>query len=241
MTTYEYNFDREHFEIFPEDIWSDPNIVFHGTSEYHSEQIEEKGLLMHYSPFDLEEARALIDVLKKPEVADFDYHRGLNSTTVSTLEEYIQNIENHNFRLSFAYLSYLSAFYSSGRRKGGQIIGIIRDAHDMINEASTRMPKVLQYITPPIKHLFQLADDIANTNGVVYAIKLIEPYSGINNEYGTILSTNKIDVDSIIGKVILPNDINSADSDFSIAKKMNGSKLVKNGNLGVRLYRLQKE
>lgn len=237
MTTYEFSLDRDNFEIFPKEIWSDLHIVFHGTSEFHSDYIEQNGLIINYCPFNKADAIELISLLKKKEVAIFDTPRGINSNTAKALEHYI----NNTHRLSFSYLSFLATYYSYGIKKGGQIVGLIRDAQNIISKAISQDPDVHQYMTPSINRIFKRTEDIAKTNGVVYAIKLTEPYLGIQLENRTFHSTNPIDVSSIIGKVILPVNFLSTTSDDSIALVKDKDKFKKIGNLGAVLYRMEYE
>lgn len=236
MEQYEFNLDKDNLEIFPEEIWKNPNIVFHGTSEYHSQQIERDGFIPCTSPFNLDDARELVRVLEIPEIAVFDVPKTFEITVARTLNSYIFGIENNDFRLSFAYLSYLCAYFSIGNLKGGQTFGNIREAKRIINQAIQTNKSLEQYITEPIKRLFQLERDVANSNGVVYAIKLELPYNGITEEYGTIHSTATINPDNIIAKIVLPNDINL--HELNILKTKNNTKLLKPGNLGVILKRM---
>lgn len=238
METYEYNLDNINLEIFPLGIWKDPHIVFHGTSEFHSEQIERSGFVPATSPFNLEDARELIRVLQLPDIAKFDKANILGLNISRTLNSYVFGIENKDFRLSFAYLSNLSVGFAMGQSKGGQTLGNIREAKVIIQQAIQANPDLAREITEPINRLFQLETDVANGNGVVYAVKLEPPFSGITEEYGNIHSTVAIPSNRIVGKVILPNDIDPANFNIKILKAANKQKLVKPGHLGILLNRM---
>ena len=156
MPTFDYNLDRVNLEIFPNDIWQDPNIVFHGTSEYHSQEIERNGFIPATAPFDLNDARELVRVLQLPEIIQFDRPQAFGMTVSRTLNSYISGIENNDFRLSFAYLSYLCVLFSTGQFKGGQTLGNVREAKSIIQQAIQANPAVEGMITEPINRLFDL-------------------------------------------------------------------------------------
>ena len=240
MTQFDYIFDEDNLEIFPKEIWENPYVVFHGTSEFHSSNIEKNGLIKATSPFDIKEAEELLRVLNLPQVSQFDQPKTfLNLTVRNTLASYVFGIQNNDFRLSFAYLSYLCVFFSTGKLIGGQTFGNIREAQIILKKAIAYYPEISSQLTEPIIRLFKLGDEIAKTNGVVYAIKLKPPFTGIMEEYGTIHSEFSIDKDSIIGKVILPSNIDTLGIDIALVKKRNQSKLIKNGHLGIILERLK--
>ena len=239
MSIYNYNLDRINLEIFPPEIWENPNIIFHGTSEYHSQQVERNGFVPATSPFNMDDARELIRVLQLPEIIPFDRPQLFGMTVSRSLNSYIFGIENNDFRLSFAYLSYLCVYYSTGRLKGGQTFGNVRQAKVIIEEAIQTNPEVEEYITEPINRLFQLESDVADANGVVYAVKIEEPYNGIAMEYGNIHSTLAIPPNRIIGKVILSDDINLNEFTIDIAKQRNKQKLIKPNHLGIILNRMK--
>lgn len=238
MPTFDFNLDRVNLEIFPNNIWQDPNVVFHGTSEYHSHLIERSGFIPATAPFDLNDARELVRVLQLPEIIHFDRPQAFEMTVSRTLNSYIFGIENNDFRLSFAYLSYLCVFFSTGQSKGGQTFGNVREAKSIIQEAIQATPDVEGMITEPINRLFALETNISNANGVVYAVRLEAPYNGITEEYGNIHSTEPISADNIIGKVILPNDINVNEFPIQTVKQRNQQKLMRPRHLGVILNRM---
>jgi hypothetical protein len=235
MPIFDFNLDRVNLEIFPNTIWQNPNVVFHGTSEYHSLQIERNGFVPANSPFDIDDARELIRVLQLPEIAPFDTPLAFRMTVSRTLNSYVFAIENNDFRLSFAYLSFLCVYFSVGSSKGGQTLGNIRESKNIIQRAIQVNPEVEELITEPINRLFQLESDVAN--GVVYAVRLEEPYDGITEEYGNVHSTVSIPADNIIGKVILPNDTNLNEFNILDVKHRNKQKLLRPGHLGIILNR----
>lgn len=237
-TTYDFNLDRVNLEIFPNEIWQNPNIVFHGTSEYHSQLIETNGFVPATSPFNLDDARELIRVLQLPEVEPFDKPQAFGITVSKALNSYVFGIESGDFRLSFAYLSYLCVYFSTGQLKGGQTFGNIREAKSIIEQAIQVHPAVAELISEPINRIFQLEENVANAKGVVYAVKLEAPYNGITEQYGNIHSDIMIPTDRIIGKIVLPNEININEFGLAEVKQRNQQKLMKLGHLGIILNRM---
>lgn len=238
IPTFDFNLDRVNLEIFPDNIWLDPNVVFHGTSEYHSQEIERNGFIPATAPFDINDARELVKVLQLPGLIQFDRPQEIGMTVSKTLDSYISGIANNDFRLSFAYLSYLCVFFTTGRSKGGQIFGNVRQAKLIIQQATQANSDVERMITEPIKRLFELETNVAKANGVVYAVKLESAFNGISEEYGNIHSKVAISAKNIIGKVILPNDINMNEFTITTVKRKNIQKLLKPGHLGINLYKM---
>jgi hypothetical protein len=238
LKTFDFNLDKVNFEIFPNYIWQDCNVVFHGTSEYHSQNIERIGFIPATSPFDLNDAIELVRVLQLPEILQFDQSNNLGMTVSRSLNNYICGIKSNDLRLSFAYLSYQCIFFSEGQSKGGQVFGYVRKAKSIIQQAIQAIQAVQEIISEPIKRLFDLETNVANANGVVYAVKLQAPYDGIKVENGIIHSTESISANNIIGKVILPNYINMNEFTKKAVNQKNHQKLVKIGHLGIILNRM---
>ena len=239
MKTFDFNLDKVNLEIFPNEIWQDYNVIFHGTSEYYSQKIERNGFIPATAPFDLNDAIELVRVLQLPEIIHFDQSNTLGVTVSKSLNRYICGIKSNYLRLSFAYLSYQCVFFSVGHSKGGQILGYIRKAKSIIQLAIQANQAVQKIISEPIKRLFDLETNVANANGVVYAVKLEAPYNGIKEEYGIIHSTVSISANNIIGRVILPNDINLNEFTKQAVKQKNHQKLVQTGHLGIILNRMK--
>jgi len=235
METFDYEFDSKSFEIFPRKIWEHADVVFHGTSAFYSEDIEKKGFIRSFIPFRLEDAKELVYTLKLPAIKEFDIFNS-DVTVSSTLNNYIEDLKY--FRLSFAYLSSSCIPFSIGRKKGGQILGKIRCAKDIISKAISYHPEIKDKISPNIKNLFNLEQNVANANGVVYAVKLSD-YKEISDEYEIIYSGRNIPPTSIIGKVILPNNFNYFGCDATAIKKKNKEKILK--GIGRKLDSLQYE
>lgn len=238
MKLFDLIIDEENLEIFPKEIWANSNIVYHGTSEYHSERIETNGFIPATSPFNIDAVKELLEVLKDPRVSEFDKPKIIfGITTLKVLNSYIFGIENKDFRLSFAYLSLLSALFSTGRNKGGQTLGNIRDSEYYIEQAIKNDESVGQLLTNSIKNIFNAAKEVSDAKGVIYAVELNSPYKGISEEYGTIHSKEPITPDRIVGKVILPDDFDIGKYDIKTLKDRNKQKLVKPGHLGILLNR----
>jgi len=198
MNEYQYAFLDEFSEVFPEEIFNNPYIVFHGTSNYYSDEIEENGFEQGYSPFDENAVESLATLLETENFANYD-----ENNIAGTLRHYLQN----NMRLSFTCLSGCAIEFGLGISKGGQIIGKIRRARAVVQTAVTENPGLVNNISPLIENLFQICDDIGNHLGVIYAIRLPENLNGIIDENFVIYSDYYIPATSIIAKVILPDEI----------------------------------
>jgi hypothetical protein len=237
LQIFDFNLDKANFEIFPNYIWQDYNVVFHGTSEYHSQNIERNGLIPATTPFDLNDAIELVRVLQLPEIIHYDQSNTLGMTVSRSLNNYIFGIKSNYLRLSFANLSYQCVFFSEGQSKGGQVFGYVRKAKSIIQQAMQANQEVQEIISEPINRLFELETNVANANGVVYAVKLQAPYNGVKEENGIIHSSLSISANNIIGKVILPNDINMNEFTIYDVKQKNHQKLFMAGHLGEILNR----
>src|SRR6202035_3735543 len=100
MLTFDFEFNSVVLEVFPKQIWENPYHVFHGTSAFHSKQIESRGFIKGYCPFDETQARKLISILSMEFIQDCD--QVLTSSWARSkfeLEYYLSNIRL--WRLSF--------------------------------------------------------------------------------------------------------------------------------------------
>jgi len=219
MTEYHYNLDIDSLEIFPEEIYKDPFVVFHGTSSYHSESIERNGFIKSRSPFNLDQARELIRILKLPEIIAYDTPSIIGMTQAQSLQDYTNAIDGNYFRLSFSCLSYQCVLFSSGQSKGGQAVGTIRRAKQIISKAITDGIATNAVISEPVSKLFNLIENIENAQGIIYAIKLPDTLEEITLELNVVYSSQNISVNSIVGKVFLPEYIEQIDK-TTISKKL---------------------
>ncbi len=132
MTEFPFNFERTVLEIFPASIWDNSLIVYHGTSSYHSGQIKKNGFTRGHCPFDPALVRQLVALLRNPAVYPYDPPSGvLHMNVAAVVEQYLNNI-SAGIRLSFSPLSGQAALYATGALKGGQILGRIRTARQII-------------------------------------------------------------------------------------------------------------
>lgn len=198
---YEYFLDTQKLEVFPEEIWSDPYVVFHGTSSFHSENIEREGLIVSKSPYEIESGTILVNLLNSNEIYRFDNSAKNIATSIN---DYLTSIQNNSFRLSFACLSSLCLSFSEGKSKGGQALSNIRKAKEIIESAHCE--NIISDIPQKVQELFHLEEQIANQRGVIYAIKLPESLEGITLEMLNIHSSISIPSTHIIGKVIIPDN-----------------------------------
>lgn len=228
MNEYEYIFNDQSLEIFPERIVNDPYIVFHGTSHYYSEHIEQIGFQRNYSPFDENAVVNLVELLESENFINYDV-----DNMASSLRHYL----NNNMRLSFTSLSGNAINYATGISKGGQIIGKIRRAQQVVNNALSENPELDNNINELIRNLFILCSDIGNALGVIYAIRLPADLNGIIDENYVIHSYNSIPAISIEGRVILPNGIEEVDRET--VSNRNKQKII--DGIGKILYRKNEE
>ncbi len=215
---YEYLLDTKNLEVFPPEIWNDPYVVFHGTSSFHSHSIENEGFVTGRKAYNIEDGRELVRILALEEVRRFD---NLASYTISN--SILEYLEYENPRLSFAYLSSMGLLYSNGEGKGGQSLGKIRDAREIIYRLIAVNAAFNNEITPGVRRLFDLEQQVANENGVIYAIRLPQNLNGISIEYEKIHSNNLIPNENIIGKVIVPEGVNL---NIELIKEKNRKKIA---------------
>lgn len=214
MNIYTYQFDPISLEVFPPEIWQDPNIIFHGTTSYHSNNIENMGFLCRIpNLFDLDTINDIALILKQYQIC---------STTYNALIESINRI--NDYQLSFAYLSSLCIPFAIGERRGGQVFLLIRKAEKLIKNALWQSPEL--QIKEKVKKMFQLANDVQNSIGVIYAIKLKEPYNGLELLNEIIYSSIPINKSNIVGKILIPNEVDI--NTFNSEKIKNTIKIHKN-------------
>jgi hypothetical protein len=204
ITTYPYQFNAQTLEIFPEEIASNPFVVYHGTAEYHSENIENNGFQLGSCPYDIEAAKELCILLTNPAIVPYDLPNQYGQTCYSSFNGYIFGIENNQLRLSFSHLSYGCVPFAKGPLKGGQSINHVNEAQRIINIAIANNPNLAESITPAILNLFNQVQQIQNSNGLVYAIRFPHTLDGLEMGTGVVHSNLAIPVEYIIGKVIIP-------------------------------------
>lgn len=228
MNEYKYTFNNQLLEVFPEEVFSNKYIVFHGTSNYYSDKIQENGFERGYCPFNKNGVSKLVNLSENPEFKNYDPKNIAGS---------LRNYLNSNMRLSFTSLSGAAIDFATGISKGGQIIGKIRNVQDILNKVVKENPESDNIIDHSIRDLFSLCDKIGNDSGVIYAVKLPNNLNGITHENLVIYSVNSIPATSIVGKVILPNEI--IEINRKSLTKQNKQKLT-NG-IGKILYQQNEE
>lgn len=238
MKIIEYEFDIENLEILAKAIWSKPNIVFHGTTSYHSDNIEKNGFVVNHIPFDIDKVKILIKVLETDGFSKYDDVTGnLNTTTVEGIRNYINTIENRDLRLSFTPLSYLSARYSSSETKGGQIFRLIRKAK-MIIDVAIKENKLEDQVPEEVYDIFTLLNDIDNSDSIVYVIELSKDLVGIECDVNNVIhSSNSLSPEHIIGKVIVPSSFGMNVVEEEKIKLKLRSKLYFNNGIGLRILK----
>jgi hypothetical protein len=198
MNQYDYILNEQSLEIFPAEIINDPLIVFHGTSSYYSDIIEENGFERGYSPFEQFDVENLASLLEREGFRNFDVNN-----IAGSLRHYLSN----KMRLSFTSLSGAAINFATDISKGGQIIGKIRKAEEIVNDATADNAELNDFINQSIRDLFALCNNISNDSGVVYAIRLPNDLNGIKDENLVVYSDYSIPAVSIVGKVILPDEV----------------------------------
>lgn len=198
MNEYDYIFIEQSLEIFPPEIFNDPFIVFHGTSNYYSDNIEENGFERGYSPFEETDVQNLAVLLESENFRNYDVNN-----IAGSLRHYLSS----SMRLSFTCLSGAAINFASGISKGGQIIGKIRKAQEIVHEVTANNAELNDIVDQSTRDLFALCGNIANDTGVVYAIRLPNDLKGIKDENFVIHSENSISAEAVVGKVILPDEV----------------------------------
>lgn len=125
MDTLNFALDADTLEIFPKGICEDIRVVFHATSSYHSEFIENHGFIAKHLPFGSDEAGELTDFLKTNAKG--------SEHIVADIESYVQYRLSKDAPISFAYHSgKCCLWYAAGELKGGQGLYHIRKADQLI-------------------------------------------------------------------------------------------------------------
>lgn len=223
IQSFKFELDWDNYEIFPRNIWTNPYVVFHGTSSYYSNDIEDKGFLRGFCPFDLNLVTELIRVLQE--------NVPLSEKVASDLDFYVRGQQRAPLRLSFFYRSYTCALYADGSFKGGQIFTHVKEAFNLLK------PHMDYLSSSPLTELFNILMQIKSQPGIIYAVQLPNDLEGISAELGVIYSKGNISRDLIIGKVLLPNQLQTPELSLGESRKVNISKINKPGNLGPILYR----
>lgn len=243
MNEYEYKLDRDTLEIFPSEINANPLVVFHGTTSYHSENIERNGFCVNTTPYNIDHVEIIVNTLKNDPFSNFDKKKGFfNWTTSFGIEHYLGSIEKKEFRLSFSPVSYACVSFTESQTKGGQAFRDIREAKEVIDFA-IRSDKSLEKLIPDeVNSLFMELEKIDKSQGVVYAIKLLDDLDGIECDMNNVVySLKDISKEQIIGKVFIP----ATPTEYVLAQNaLNNkikTKLHNNGGLGVIIWRKQNE
>jgi hypothetical protein len=239
ITIYPYQFDAQTLEIFPQEIAANTFVVFHGTAEYHSENIENNGLQLGRCPYDIEAAKELCILLTNPLIVPYDLPNRFGQTCHSSFNGYIFGIENNQLRLSFSHLSYGCVPFASGPLKGGQSLNHVNEAQRIINIAIANNPILAENITPTISNLFNQVQQIQNSNGVVYAIRFPNTLVGLEMGTGAVHSTIDITLEYIIGKVIIPeNGVQPNISIQQISAKLHYKLFTPPNSLGILIEKI---
>lgn len=206
VTIYPFEFNAQTLEIYPEEIVSDTFVVYHGTAEYHSNNIETNGFQLGRCPYDINAARELCNLLSNTSIVPYDLPNRYGQTCYSSFNGYIFGIENNQLRLSFSHLSYGCVPFATGPLKGGQSLNHVNEARRIINTAIAENPSLGVLMTPTISNLFDQVQQIQNSNGIVYAIRFPRTLDGLEMGAGVIHCNLDIPSEYIIGKITIPED-----------------------------------
>jgi len=241
MIEYQYQQDDENLEIVPKEVWTNPMVVFHGTTTYHSENIEKNGFIVNRPPYNIDHVEILVGILKSNDFSKFDHKKGfLNWTTAFGIEHYLDAIHKKEFRLSFSSLSSACVAFTTSIAKGGQAFRDIREAKQIFDFAINSDNSLENKIPNEVLLLFNELEKIEISQGVVYAIKLSDDLNGVECDINNVIySSVSIPKELIIGKVLIPD---SPDVLQIAQTKINDkikSKLHTNGGLAIRIWRNQ--
>lgn len=239
MKVFPFSIDNINLEIVPKEICSNPMIVFHGTSSYHSNRIEENGFIVNSVPYEIDKVRILVETLKSNDFSKFDKKKGfLKWTTAFGIEHYLDAIEKGEFRLSFTPLSLAAALYSFSETKGGQALRDIRIAKQIIETAVEHDNSLQEKIPVEVIQLIELLSEIDNSNSVVYAVQLTDNLEGIECDMNNVIYSNiSIPKELIVGKVLVPNSFGQNTFDKKLIDNRIKAKLHTNRGLGIRTWR----
>ncbi|WDF61034.1 hypothetical protein PQ462_06620 [Flavobacterium sp. KACC 22758] len=239
MKQIPYQFDNINLEIVPQEIWSNPMNVFHGTTTYHSNSIEKNGFKSNWAPYNVEHVKILVETLKSTDFEKYDLKKGfLDWTTAYGIEHYLDALEKKEFRISFTPLSLASAQYTLSKTKGGQAFMAIREAKEIIDLALTKNESLKDKIPNEVVELFNEIKEIDNSNGIVYIVQLPKDLNGIECSINNVIHSNvEISKGQIIGKVLIPNLLKEFETDKDLIDNKIKSKLHTNGGLAIQILR----
>lgn len=243
MDEYQYELNNEKLEVFPDELVNDPLVVFHGTTTYHSENIENNGFHVNTTPYNIEPVKVLVETLKNQYFSKYDKKKGFfNWTTAFGIEHYLDAIEKREFRISFSPVSYACVSYTELQTKGGQAFRYIREARLIIDFAVKSEPSLEKIIPEEVKALFAELDEVDNSQGVIYAVRLSENLEGIECDLNNVVYSNKnISRNQIIGKVLIPENPTKLELEQNALKNKIKNKLHQNGGLAVIIWRKENE
>ncbi|MES2519446.1 MAG: hypothetical protein V4585_15135 [Bacteroidota bacterium] len=203
ITTFNLEINKTDFEIFPKEIWNNPNIAFHGTTELYSQLIETNGFSENMDIVSIKTVEELIKILELPEIKSLDKSSSSNIDT-SLMGIFKGFLTKKTFQVYLSYLSLYCAWHSLSQ-KGGQIFHYIREIEELILQVKKKDSSFNYNETSVITEVFKLANSFTSFNSVVYAIDL----SKVDyKDHGYFIICNSIPVNTIIGKIIIDKTFN---------------------------------
>jgi hypothetical protein len=234
MKEFNFKYDTDSYEIFPKELYSNPLIVYHGTVEYYSEKIEKDGLIANFTPYNINTVKTLLKILPDINFSKYE-NKDRNCSIAKTIVDYLDIHKKNTRKLSFYCLSATCIKFTQNEYKGGQAFREIRMTKVIIDEVIKNDSNLSKCVINEVKELFDEVEKIDKSNGIVYAIKLPANLQGIELDNYIIRSSLSIPADSIIAKVVIPENYNTQFMNHEILLKRNESKLYNNG-LGRELY-----
>ncbi|SEQ03059.1 hypothetical protein SAMN05421824_0971 [Hyunsoonleella jejuensis] len=214
MEIFNWNPDFELLEIFPERIYEDLTLLYHGTSVLYSDEIEQNGFQINHSPFSTESLGEILDVLADlGEPSNFNRNNPFqtNFNSAGAIDHFLFHLPTHPISFTASGISALN--YANGQSKGGQIVGKISRALAQIEEFIDLIPIRdirKENLINRYNNIFNLkdsCDEIQNNPGVVYAIKPTrELLENLRYDHDVIFSDANISYESIIAKVEIDFD-----------------------------------
>lgn len=243
MEEFDYSLNNETLEIFPAEFSVNPLVVYHGTTSYHSKNIEENGFRVNTPPYNIDHVKILVETLKSIDFSKYDVKKGvLNWTTSFGIEHYLDAIDKKEFRISFSPVSYACVAYTKSQTKGGQAFRDIREAKAIIEFAIQNDPSLEKKVPDEIPLLFSELNKVDNSQGIIYAVKLPKELTGIECDLNNVVYANRdIPKENIIGKIHIPENPTELEIEQNAIKQKIKSKLHGNGGLGVIIWRKQNE
>ncbi|WP_196858124.1 hypothetical protein [Pedobacter sp. CAN_A7] len=196
------------FDLFPLEISSRTDVVYHGTSLAYSEGIETNGFSVGHLPVDRAKVELLVESLGiLGEISNHNANCFLQASlnAPGRLDHYLQKITTN----SFSPLSYTAARYASLPLVGGQIIQFIAEtALEVKNKLEAMGNASDDAHIENCSSIILECEGYRQAPGVVYAVSITPELAACfkSNLLFVLLSQVDIPREHIVGKMIIPSD-----------------------------------